>query len=138
MPYFFNRFSNVAKEITHAATQSVYEYIWHVKGDQRQRNGRLGKSNLHPTDRESCLTSQLPTRWRAGKLLHCMIDPDVAFWYGDLKSCLNARKTGVCEKSRSDAGQETNWGEGLLEDCCRKRDIFQRRKSAFHFLLRRN
>ena len=51
--------------------------------------------NSHLPDRESCLTSQLPTRWRACKLLHCTIDPDVAFWYDDLKSCLNARETGV-------------------------------------------
>ena len=27
-------------------------------------------------------------------------------------------------RSRSDAGRETNWGEGLLEDCCRKKGIF--------------
>ena len=27
---------NVAKEITHAAAQSMHKYVWHVKWDQRE------------------------------------------------------------------------------------------------------
>ena len=77
------KWQSVAREIMHVAAQSVHECVWHIKWDQGERNGWLGKSNSHPPDRELCLTSRLPTHWRACKLLHCTIDPDVAFWYDD-------------------------------------------------------
>ena len=128
----------MAREITQAAAQSVHEYVWRVKWDQGQRNGRLGRSNSHPPDRESCLTSQRPPRWRAGKLLHCTIDPDVVFWSDDLKSYLNAQETGVWEKVEATQGER--WTE--IKDCSKtvagKRDIFLRKNLAVHLLLRRN
>ena len=119
----------VVREITHAAAQSVHEYVWRVKWDQGKRNGRLGRSNSHRPDRESWLTSQLPTRWRACKLLHCTIDPDVVFWYADLNPAWMHERQAF-GKSLSDAG--------LQKDCCRKKGYFQRRNSAVHLLLRRN
>ena len=71
----------VAREIMHVAAQSLHEYVWHVKWDKVERGRRLGRSNSHPPDHESYLTSELPTRWRACKLRHCAINPNVAFWY---------------------------------------------------------
>ena len=93
---------------------------------------RLGRSNSHPHDRESCLTSELSIRWRACKLPHCAIDP-------------GGRERSVL--SLGDARQETCLGVGLLKkivagkkefigrsyENCR----FQRRNSAVHRLLRR-
>ena len=73
--------TTLAREIPHALAQSMDEYVCRVKWDQGERNGWLGRSNSHPPDRESCLTSGLPTRWRACKLPHCVIDLDGAFWY---------------------------------------------------------
>ena len=64
-------------------------YVKHVKWDEGERNRRLGRSISHPPNRELCLTSGLPTHWCACKLLHCAIDPNVAFWYEYSKSCLN-------------------------------------------------
>ena len=80
----------LAREIIHVAAQSVHKYVWHVKWDQGERNGRLGRSNSHPPDCESCLASGLPTCWRTCKLPHCAIDPYVAFWYNYLSpACMH-------------------------------------------------
>ena len=106
--------NSVAREITHAASQSMYEYVWHVKWDQGERNRRLGRSNSHHPDRESCLTSGLPTRWRTCKLPHCAIDPDVAFWYDYLSPAwMHRGQRGVL--SLGDTRQETSLGVGLLK-----------------------
>ena len=74
-----NFYGSVVREITHAKAQSMHEYVWRVKWDQGERNGRLGSSNWHPPDRESCLMSGLPTRWHACKLPHCRCDILVLF-----------------------------------------------------------
>ena len=49
----------------------------------RPKRGKwaMRRLNSHPSNHESYLTSGLPTCWRACKLPHCAIEPDVAFWY---------------------------------------------------------
>ena len=54
--------NTVAREITYAAAQNVREYVWCLKLDQGERNGRLERSNSHPPDRKSCLTPGPPIR----------------------------------------------------------------------------
>ena len=71
----------VVREITHATAQNMHECLACKTRSGGERNGRLGRSNSHPPDRELCLASGLPMHWRACKLPHCVIDPDVAFWY---------------------------------------------------------
>ena len=41
----------------HVAAQSMHEYVWCVKSDQGERNRLLERSNSHPPNWESCLTS---------------------------------------------------------------------------------
>ena len=127
----------------HAAAQSMHEYVWCIKWDQEKRNGWL---NLHPPDRESCLTSGLPTRWRACKLPHCVIDSDVAFWYDNSSPAwMHQGREGVL--SLGDARQEASLDVGLLKKIVagKKEFIgrswencyFQHRNSVVHILLRR-
>ena len=125
------------RKITHAAAQSVHKYVWRVKWDQGERNGWLGRSNSHPPDRESRLTSGLPARWRASKFPHCAIDPDVAFWYDYLSPAwIHWRKRGVL--SLGNAQQEMNLGVGRIEKIVAgKKEYFHCRNSAVHLLLRR-
>ena len=135
----------LAREIPHAAAQSVHKYVWRVKWDQGERNRWLGRSNSHPPDHELCLMSGWPTRWRACKLPHCAIDPDVAFWYDYLSLAWMHRE----EKDVLSLGdtQETSLDVGLLKKIVagKKEFIgrryenchFQRRNSAVHLLLRR-
>ena len=47
---------SVARQITYAVAQSMHEYVWRVKWDQGERNGRLGRSNSHLPNHELCLT----------------------------------------------------------------------------------
>ena len=104
-------FNTTAREITHATAQSIHEHVWHVKWNQE---GRLRRSNSHPSDRESCLTSGLPTCWHACKLLHCVIDPDVVFWYDYLSPAwMHQGREGVL--SLGDARQDMSLNVGLLE-----------------------
>ena len=132
-----NSYGNiVAREITQAAVQSMHEYVWRVKWDQGERNGRLGRSNSHPPDRESCLTSGLPICWRTYKLPQCTIDLDVVFLYDDVNPAWMHVRAAF--SSLRDARRETDLGIGLLENCCRKKGLFQRKNLPVHLLLRRN
>ena len=131
----------------HTAAQSVHEYVWHVKWDQGERNGQVGRSNSHPPDHESCLMSGLPTRWCACKLPHCAIDSDVAFWYNYLSPAwiYPGEKRGIL--SLGNARQGMSLGVGLLKKIVagKKKFIgrsyenchFQCRNLAVHLLLRR-
>ena len=85
----------------------------------------------------------LPMHWWACKLPHCVIDPDVAFWYHYLSP---AWMQGIGETflSLGEAWQETSLDVGLLKKIVagKKEFIgrsyhFQCRNSAVHLLLRR-
>ena len=90
---------------------------------------------MHPSNRESSLTSGLPTCWRTCKLPHCAMDPNVAFWY-DYLSPAWMHQSGGGVLSLGDTQQEMS--VGLLEKIVAgKKEYFQRRNSAVHLLLRR-
>ena len=86
----------------------------------------LGRLNSHPPDCESYLMSGLPMCWRACKLPHCLIDPDVAFWFDYLSPawmhqgerrfecwwCITRDKLG-CRTAK--------------EDCCRQKGIHRKK-----------
>ena len=116
----------VAREITHVAAQNVHEYVWCVKWDQVERKGWLERSNSHPPDRESCLTSGLPMRWRACKLPHSAIDTDVVFWYHYLSPAWMHRIIG---------GFESWWRTTInkigcrtaKKDCCKQKGIHRKK-----------
>ena len=131
-----------AREITHAAAQSVHEYVWRVKWDQGERSGQLGRWNSHPPDRESCLMSGLPTSW------HTLCNwPGCSILVSLFKSCLNALGSERGILSLGDAWQETSLVLGLLKKIVEdKKEFigrsyenchFQYRNSAVHLLLRR-
>ena len=138
-------FTFVAREITHVAAQSVHKYIWRIKWARGERNEWLGRLNSHPPNCELCLTSGLPTHWRACKLPHCAIDPDVTFWYDYLSPSWMYREEGVL--SLGDTQHEMSLDVGLLKEIItgKKRILgrsqencyFQERNSTNHFLLRR-
>ena len=68
------------REISHAATQSVHEYVWCVKWDQGERNGDWeDRTRILPI--VNCVWRQ-----RACKLPHCAIDLDMAFWHDYISS----------------------------------------------------
>ena len=131
---------------THTQAQSMHEYVWHVKWDEGERNRWLERSNSHPSDHESCLTSGRPTRWRACKLPHCAIDPMSHFnmIIQVLPECTRWRE-GVL--SLSDTRQETSLCVELLKEIVagKKEFIrrsyenchFQHKNSAVHLQLQR-
>ena len=83
------------------------------KMKSEERNWRFRRSNSHPSNHESCLTSELPTHWCTCKLLHCAIDPVVAFWCDYLSPAWMHQEEGVL--SLGDARQERSLDVGLLK-----------------------
>ena len=89
----------------------MHEYVWRVKWDQGE-TGDLGDRTQILLIMNRVWRQDYLYDWRAYKLPHCAIDPDVAFWY-DYLSPVWMHRGGIL--SLGNVWQETSLGIGLLE-----------------------